>query len=200
MVMEVEASMRMSFLESRRARRISSTLLLGACLLCLTGCNATKSSSSTVAQPESRNAVSAAPASDPGLPDVCKLLTKEEAGAILGEAVRDPEPGGIGGNKICDYKTVKVHGGILFYSIHIAIIPEKQQAWDIGKKLHSEAKELRPVAGLGEDAYFLLDDLEILSKQRSVTINVMKSIDKPEHAKAVEEAEKMVAQKALSRL
>jgi len=198
MVMEVEASMRMSFLESRRARRISSTLLLGACLLCLTGCNATKSS--TVAQPESRNAVSAAPASDPGLPDVCKLLTKEEAGAILGEAVRDPEPGGIGGNKICDYKTVKVHGGILFYSIHIAIIPEKQQAWDIGKKLHSEAKELRPVAGLGEDAYFLLDDLEILSKQRSVTINVMKSIDKPDHAKAVEEAEKMVAQKALSRL
>lgn len=184
----------------REARRISSTLLLAVWLLCLAGCNAPKSPSSTVSQPESRNAVSAAAASDSGLPDVCKLLTKEEAEAILGEPVRDPEPGGIGGNKICDYKTVKVHGGILPYSIHIAITPEKPQTWDIGKKLHIEAKELRPVAGLGDDAYFLLDDLEILSKQRSVTINVLKNIDKPDHAKAVQEAEKMVAQKALSRL
>jgi hypothetical protein len=192
--------MLMPFPGSRKACRISSTLLLAVWLLWLAACNATKSPSSTGPQPESRNAVSAAPASDPGLPDVCKLLTKEEAEAILGEPVRDPEPGGIGGNKICDYKTVKVHGGILPYSIHIAIIPEKSQTWDIGKKLHIEAKELRPVAGLGDDAYFLLDDLEILSKQRSVTINVLKSIDKPDHAKAVEEAEKMVAQKALSRL
>jgi hypothetical protein len=34
----------------------------------------------------------------------------------------------------------------------------------------------------------------------SVTINILKSIDKSDHAKAVQEAEKMVAQKALSRL
>jgi hypothetical protein len=160
--------MLMPFPGRREACRISSKLLLAVWLLCLAGCNATKSPSSTVPQPESRNAVSAAPASDSGLPDVCKLLSKEEAEAILGEPVRDPEPGGIGGNKICDYKTVKVHGGILPYSIHIAIIPEKPQTWD--------------------------------SKQRSVTINVLKSIDKPDHAKAVQEAEKMVAQKALSRL
>jgi hypothetical protein len=199
-VMEVEASVPMSFPRDQKAHRISSTLLLGTLLLCLAACNATKSPSSTAAQPESRNSASAAPASDSGLPDVCKLLTKEEAETILGEAVREPEPAGIGGNKICDYKTVRVHGGILPYSIHIAIIPEKPQTWDIGKKLQLEAKELRPVTGLGDDAYFLLDDLEILSKQRSVTINVLKSIDKPDHAKAVDEAEKIVAQKALSRM
>jgi len=199
MVMEVDTSMPILSACDQKTYRKSSALLLGTLLVCLEACNTTKSPSSAATQPESHNSA-ATPASDSGLPEVCNLLTKEEAEAILGEAVREPEPGSIGGNKICDYKTVKVHGGILPYSIHIAIVPEKTQTWNAGKKLHVEAKELRPVAGLGDDAYFLLDDLEILSKQRSVTINVLKSIDKPDHAKAVEEAEKIVAQKALSRM
>jgi hypothetical protein len=39
-----------------------------------------------------------------------------------------------------------------------------------------------------------------LTKQRSVAINVLKNIDKPDHAKAVENAEKAVAQKAIARM
>jgi len=130
--------------------------------------------------------------------DPCKLLTKAEAEAILGEPVRDPQPGGIGGVKFCDYRTVKIYGGISPYSIHIAIVPEQQQTWEAGKKLH--AKEMRPVTGIGEDAYFLLDDLDVFVKQRSVAINVLKDIDKPDHAKAVESAERTVAQKAIPRV
>lgn len=131
-------------------------------------------------------------------PDPCKVLTRAEAEQILGEPVRDPAPGSLGGSRYCDFKTVKVYGGILPYSIHIAIASEPQNVWDAGKKLH--AKEMRPAPGIGDDAYFLLDDLEIHVKQQLVTIGVMKNIDKPDHAKAVEAAERAVAQKAVPRL
>jgi hypothetical protein len=136
------------------------------------------------------------------LPDPCQLLTKAEAESILGEAIREPEPGSLGGNWICDYKTVTVHGGVLPYSIHIAIIAESQQVWDAGKKLHqqSDAKEMQPVSGIGDDAYYLLDDLDVLTRQRYVTINVMKDIDKPTHAKSIRDAELAAAQKVLPRM
>lgn len=132
------------------------------------------------------------------LPDPCKAITKAEAEAILGEPVRDPEPHILGGTIICDIKTVKVYGGITPYWIHIAISSEPQQVWDAGKKMH--AKEMRPVTGIGDDAYFLLDELDVSTKQRSVAISVVKNIDKPDHAKAVETAEKVVAQKAIPRM
>src|SRR5262249_25086307 len=95
-----------------------------------------------------------------------------------------------------------VHGGVLPYYIHIGMIPEQQQVWDAGKKLYqqSDAKNMRPVAGIGDDAYFLLEDLDIFTRQRSVTITVLKSIDKPDHAKAVEDAEMAVAQKIIPRM
>jgi hypothetical protein len=167
--------------------------LLAVLLFCLAACNQNQNGSTTTP-------TAATPVNTGGsnLPDPCTLLTKAEAEAVLGEPVRDPEAGGLGGNRICDYKTVTVHGGVLPYSVHIAIIGEQQQVWDAGKKLN--AKQLRPVAGIGDDAYFLLEDLDILTKQRFVSINVMKSIDKPDHDKAVEEAEKIVAQKAIPRL
>ena len=135
---------------------------------------------------------------DSNASDPCKAITKAEAEEVLGEPVRDPMPGSLGGTRYCDFKTAKLYGGIIPYSIHIAIAAEPQNVWDAGKKLH--AKEMRPAQGIGDDAYFLLDDLEIHVKQQLVTINVMKSIDKPDHAKAVEAAERAVAQKAVPRL
>lgn len=132
--------------------------------------------------------------------DVCKLLTKAEAEVVLGESVRDPQPGTLGAAKFCDYKTVKIYGGIVPYSIHIPLVRETKEIWDAGNKVHAQGKELRPVTGLGEDAYFLLDDLEIFSKQHLLTINVLKNVDKPNHAKAVEQAERQIAQKVLPRL
>lgn len=132
------------------------------------------------------------------LPDPCKVITKAEAEAIMGEPLRDPEPGGIGGTKYCDFKTVKVYGGITPYWIHIAISSEQQQVWNEGKKLH--AKELRPASGIGGDAYFLLEDLDVFTKGRFVTIGVIKSIDKPSHARDVETAERAVAEKVIPRM
>jgi hypothetical protein len=191
-------------------KRLSSTVVVriffpAILLLILTGCNQgspAKSDAASVAPPATNLGTTNSAAADSNLPDPCKLLTKAEAEAILGEAIRDPEPGGLGGSKICEYKTVTVHGGVLPYYIHIGIIPEQQQVWDAGKKLHlqSDAKETRPVAGIGDDAYFLLEDLDIFTKQRSVSINVMKSIDKPDHAKAVQDAEMAVAQKIIPRM
>ncbi|HTC94166.1 MAG TPA: hypothetical protein VK699_12070 [Terriglobales bacterium] len=172
-------------------------------LLCLAACNQNKNAS--VPAPDSAaGAVAATPAAtgDTSLPDPCKLLTKAEAEAVLGEPVRDPEPNSLGGNRICDFKTVTVHGGVLPYSVHIAIIREQQQVWDAGKKLYqqSDAKNMHPVAGVGDDAYFLLEDLDIFTRERFVSINVMKSIDKPDHAKSVQDAELAVAQKAIPRM
>lgn len=187
--------------------RFSKTLFLVALFSSLIACSSSKGapSSTPFPQPATNNAASntattRASSAQNNLPDPCTLITKAEAEEILGEPVRDPEPNSLGGNRICDFKTAKVHGGILPYSIHIAITPEKQNVWDAGKKLHTDAKELRPAPGLGDDAYFLLDDLQILSKERAININVMKAVDQPNHAKAVEAAEKAVAQKALPRL
>jgi hypothetical protein len=143
-------------------------------------------------------AATAAPDKDSGLSDPCKFLTRAEAESVLGEPVRDPEPSTFGGAHICDYKTVKIYGGVSPYSVHIAIIPEQPQVWDAGKKLYG--KEMRPVPGIGDDAYFLLEDLQVYIHQRSVNINVLKSIDRPDHAKAVEQAERAVAQKAIPRM
>jgi hypothetical protein len=188
-----------------RSTVLAKIVLPAILLLIMAGCTQGgqgKSDSASVAPPASSASTSNSAAADSSLPDPCKLLTKAEAEAILGEAIRDPEPGGLGGSRICEYKTVTVHGGVLPYYIHIGIIPEQQQVWDAGKKLHlqSDAKETRPVAGIADDAYFLLEDLDIFTKQRSVTITVLKSIDKPDHAKAVQEAEMAVAQKIIPRM
>ena len=185
----------------------SVVFLFAVLFLTFAACKANKgassppasSASSPVTQSASSSGAStAATGSQPNLPDPCALITQAEAQEILGEPVRDPEPGSLGGNRICDYKSVKMHGGISPYSIHIAITPEKQNVWDAGKKLY--AKEMRPAPGFGDDAYFLLEDLQILSKERAININVLKAIDQPNHAKSVEAAEKAVAQKALPRL
>jgi len=172
-----------------------------ALLLGLAGCGSKGPSDNEPKQPPAA-AANSTPAADhsSNMPDPCKLITKEEAQQILGEPVRDPEPNSLGGVRICDFRSVKIHGGITPYSVHIAIAPETRNAWDSGKKLHMDAKEARPVAGIGEDAYFLLDDLDVFSKQLSMTINVMKDVDRPSHAKSVQDAEKMVAEKALPRL
>jgi hypothetical protein len=188
----------------RSRPRLFAVLLVGVFFF-VAACNSNKSASSGNASSASQAATgsTASPAAtleQSALPDPCALLTKAEAEEILGEPVRDPEANSLGGNRICDYKTVKVHGGVLPYSIHIAITPEKQTVWDAGKKLHTDAKELRPASGLGDDAYFLLDDLQILSKERAININVMKAVDQPNHAKAVEAGEKAVAEKILPRL
>ena len=184
------------FIASRRTSVISDLLLMTAVFGCLIGCSSQKSVPVTPAQSGAATTSSAETKSD--LPDPCKLLTKDEAEATLGEVVQDPEPGGIGGNRICDWKSVALHGGISPYSIHIALIHESQDVWDSGTKLYG--KQMRPVKGLGDDAYFLLDDLQVYDKQLSITINVLKSIDKPDHAKAVEKAEMAVARKVVARV
>jgi Protein of unknown function (DUF3558) len=150
---------------------------------------------------ETSNAPATAPPSadqKSKLPDPCTLLTKEEAEAILGGPIKDPQPNSLGGNRICEYNTQKLYGGIASYSIHIALTPESQQQWDLGKKMH--AKEAHPVANLGDDAFFLLDELNVRKQGLTIDIGVMKDIDRPTHAKSVQEAEKSVAEKILPRI
>ena len=172
-----------------------SSALTAALLLSMAACNQNQNAS-TAAAP--RTIATPAPEKASGLSDPCKFLTRAVAESVLGEPVREPEPSTLVDVHICDYKTVAVHGGVLPYSIHIAITPQQQQVWDTGKKLYG--KQMRPVPGIGDEAYFLLDDLMVYTHQRSVNINVMKSIDKPDHAKAVEQAEKTVAQTAIPRM
>lgn len=163
----------------------SAAIVAAACSLFLVG---------------STEAGKAAPAQQSTLPDPCVLLTKAEAESILGGPVKDPKPNSLGGNRICDYNTVKLYGGIAPYSVHIAISAETRQVWDAGKKLHADAKESHPVAGLGDDAYFLLDELDIFSKGRAINVTVMKDIDRPTHLKSVQDAERSVAEKILPKM
>jgi Protein of unknown function (DUF3558) len=172
-----------------------SSCLTAALLLSMAACNQSQTGSTTAAP---RAAATAAPEKTSALSDPCKFLTRAEAESVLGEPVREPEPSTFGEAHICDYKTVAVHGGVLPYSVHIATTPQQQQVWDAGKKLYG--KQMRPVPGIGDDAYFLLEDLMVFTHQRSVNINVMKSIDRPDHAKAVEQAERTVAEKAIPRM
>jgi hypothetical protein len=165
-------------------------------------CTRSESPSPAAKESASSNAAVSKPAtaSESSLPDPCTLLSKAEAESILGSPVKDPEPNSLGGNKICDYNTVKLYGGIAPYSIHIAITPESRKVWDAGKKLHADAKESHPVAGVGEEAYFITDELDIFSNQRSINITVLKDIDRPTHMKSVQEAEKTVAHMILPRM
>src|SRR5262249_15188430 len=182
----------------------SGLILFAALALILTGCQSSQPEANAVPAKSAANSspVAASPSPESALPDPCKLLTNAEAESILGEAVRPPEAGSLGGNRICDYKSTAIHGGVLPYHIHIAVIDEKKNAWDMGKKMHqqSDAKEMQQVNGVGDDAYFLLDSLEILSRERYVSIAVLKSIDKPNHIKAVRDAELSVAQKIVPRM
>jgi len=177
-----------------------SISLTAALLLSMAACKATivydQKSATPAATPGA--VANATSDKDSALSDPCKFLTRAEAESVLGEPVREPEPSTFGGAHICDYKTVAVHGGVLPYSVHIAVTPEQQQVWDAGKKLYG--KQMPPVAGIGDDAYFLLEDLLVYTHQRSVNINVMKSIDKPDHAQVVEQAERTVAPKAIPRI
>lgn len=168
--------------------------------LLLAACNSNNSSTSTASKADSgANAPAPAAPSEATIPDPCKLLSKDEAAAILGEAVRDPEPSNLGDTHVCDFKSEKLHGGIAPYSIHIALTPEAKKIWDTGKKLHT-AKEMQPVSGIGEEAMFVLDDLEVYAKGLSININVLKEIDKPDHMKAVQAGERAVAEKAIPRV
>jgi hypothetical protein len=176
-----------------------SAILLIAIFFFLTECNSTKNAPLTASQPATAStANTTATGAKTALPDPCVLLTKAEAEEILGDPIGDTVPNSLAGNRICDYKTVKVYGGVSPYLIHIAITSETQNVWDAGKTLYG--KDMRPAPGFGDNAYFLLDDLQIYSKQRSINIHVLKDIDKPGRAKAVEAAEKAVAQKILPRM
>jgi hypothetical protein len=187
------------FVSHSAIQRSCLTLTL-AILTILTACGSKEEPSSTATRPESSPTVAAAAPTASSVPDPCTLLTKAEAASILGEPTSDPEAGSLGGNKICDFKSVKLHGGIAPYSIHIALTPEKRESWDAGKKLHLDAKEAHAAPEIGDDAYFLLDDLEVYAKQLAINVNVLKDIDRPSHTKSVQEAEKAVAEKAIPRL
>ena len=157
----------------------------------------TNTSQSTTSRPSS-TADQQASAAAPALPDPCTLLTKDEAQAVLGEDVQAPEQSSLGGTVSCEYHSVKLHGGIAPYTVHIALARESQDTWNAGKQLH--AKELRPATGVNADAYFLLDDLQIWSKGYTVDIGVLKAVDAPNHRKVVDDAELSIGQKVIPRV
>jgi hypothetical protein len=177
-------------------------VLSSAFLLCtLAACGRRESASAASQSTATGSADTATAATTPvaqTLPDPCSLLTKEEAQVVLGEEVRPPDQHSLGGTATCDYNSVKLHGGVAPYTVHIALSRESQDAWDAGKKMH--AKEMRPATGVGDDAYFLLDDLVIRSKGYDVDVGVLKAADVPNHRKVVDDAELAVARKVTPRL
>ena len=134
------------------------------------------------------------------LPDPCQLLTKAEAESILGDAIRNPSRQSRRQPDLRLQKiTATVHGGVCPIRSTSPSVPRITEG--LGRRRHctkqSDAKEMHPLKRHRQRCH-LLDDLDILTMQRDITVNVMKDIDSPITPKSIHDAQLVVAQKVFA--
>jgi len=161
------------------------------------------SSSSASAQPSAANSSS----SDDF---ACKLVTRAEAEAVLGERVKDPSsgPASMQGGSICMYEspdslsarhvTVRVESPKFDWNKY------KEDRRIEGEKMQPKRGRIRPVTGLGKEAYFARHVLHVLTDHGVLTVIVFKDAADAaageEAETKAEAAEKSLAEKAVSRM
>lgn len=142
--------------------------------------------------------------------DACTLVTKAEAEEVLGEHLKDADsgPASMQGGTICRYEsqdslsarnvTVRVESPNFDWNKY------KEEKRIEGEKMQPKRGRVRPVPGLGKDAYFARHVLHVLTDHGILTIIVFKD---PGDAAAGEEvetktetAEKSLAEKAVARM
>jgi hypothetical protein len=193
----------------RYSLAVAASVLL--VVLSLASCNQNNKTAST------GSPVSSAPASPAGNTSssnsddfACKLVTKEEAEAVLGEKVKDPSsgPASMQGGSICTYETPDS-----LSARHVTVRVESPNFdWDKykedrrieGEKMQPKRGRIRPVSGLGKEAYFARHVLHVLTDHGILTVIVFKDAGDAAAGEEVETkaeaAEKSLAEKAVTRM
>jgi len=140
----------------------------------------------------------------------CKLVTKAEAEAVMGEKLKGPDsgPASMQGGSICRYDSPD---SMSARSVMVRVEAPNFN-WDKfkedkrleGEKMQPKRGYIRQATGLGKDAYFARHTLFVLTDKGSFRINIFKD---PADAAAGEDketkaeaAEKTLAEKAVTRM
>ncbi len=142
--------------------------------------------------------------------DACKLVTKAEAEEILGEHVKDADsgPASMHGGTICMYGSQDSlsarHVTVRVESPNFDWNKYKEQMRIEGEKMQPKRGRVRPVAGLGKDAYFARHVLHVLTDHGILTVIIFKdtgdAVAGEEVETKTETAEKALAEKVLARM
>ena len=181
---------------------LTAMLLLG-----FFGCNQNNSTSST-ASGQSGAAKPAVSGSKEF--DACTLVTKAEAEAVMGEHLKDGESGPVSmqGGELCMYESPDTmsarHVTVRIESPNFDWNKYKEERRIEGERMQPKHGRIRPVPGLGKEAYFARHVIHVLTDKGILTVIVFKD---PADAVAGEEvetktetAEKELAQKAIARM
>ena len=142
--------------------------------------------------------------------DACTLVTKAEAEQVMGEKLKDPDsgPASMAGGSICMYESPDTMSAkrvtIRVESPRFDWNKFKEDKRVEGQRMRPKRGYIRPVAGLGREAYFARHVLHVLTDHGILTVIVFKD---PADAAAGEEketkaeaAEKALAVKAVPRM
>jgi hypothetical protein len=190
--------------------RIASLLALFA-ILAFTSCSKTETLGGPVAIKKESPAGSSTSKPATSSDDLaCKLVTKAEAEAVMGEKLKDPDsgPASMQGGSICMYGSPD--------SMSARVVSVRVEApsfnWEKfkedkrveGEKMQPRKGRIRQVPGLGKDAYFARHTLFVLTGKGALRINVFKDAADAaageETETKAEAAEKTLAEKAVTRM
>jgi hypothetical protein len=140
----------------------------------------------------------------------CKLVTRAEAEAVLGEHVKDPSsgPASMQGGSICMYESPDSmsarHVTVRVESPNFDWNKYKEDRRIEGEKMQPKRGRIRPVAGLGKEAYFARHVLHVLTDHGVLTVIVFKDAADAaageEAETKAEAAERSLAEKAVARM
>ena len=180
-------------------------------VVAFTGCSQSNKSANNSSPSTSSSANASASVKDTsGEVDACKLVTKAEAEQVLGEHVKDAQsgPASMQGGSICMYEspdsmsarnvTVRIESPNFDWNKY------KEERRIEGEKMQPHRGYIRPVSGLGKEAYFARHVLHVLTDRGILRVSVFKdtadAIAGEEAETKAEAAEKALAQKAIGRM
>lgn len=130
--------------------------------------------------------------------DACVLVTKTDAEAVLGEPVDLGKGSGTTplGAKACGY-VASAPTSPAMVNIYVGPLSmgAESNMWEAQKKLWSD-RGIQTVSGLGQDAFLASDGLHVLTPKATLDVSVRGL----KGESAITNAEKILAQKAVSRM
>ena len=197
---------------SRRWCRTSPLSIVLLVFLSVVACNQ-KQKTANNGSSNASSGTSASPSntsSSSGDLDACKLVTKAEAEEVLGEKVKDAQsgPASMQGGSVCIYESPDSmsarHVTVRVESPNFDWNNFKEAKRIEGEKMQPRRGYIRPVSGLGKEAYFARHVLHVLTDHGILTVIVFKdtadAIAGEETETKAEGAEKGLAQKAVARM
>jgi len=192
----------------RRSSYLIASLFLLVAVFNFTSCSSSNKAANGSAATSSTP--SGATASSSGGIDACKLVTKAEAEAVMGEKLKDPDsgPASMQGGTICRYESPES-----LSAKNVTVRVESPNFnWDKfkedkrieGENMAPKKGRIRQVTGLGKDAYFARHVLHVLTDHGILTVIVFKTpgdaVAGEETETKAEAAEKTLAEKAVTRM